>query len=55
VGTSNTYALRKLRKDREDFHGRVVATGYGCRGSLRGGAGRLEPSNGGESGESDRS
>ncbi len=25
VGNSNTYALRKLRKDREDLHGRVLA------------------------------
>ncbi len=25
TGTSNTYALRKLRKDREDLHGRVLA------------------------------
>jgi hypothetical protein len=25
TGNSNTYALRKLRKDREDLHGRVLA------------------------------
>ncbi len=25
VGNSNTYALRRLRKDREDLHGRVLA------------------------------
>ena len=26
TGTSNTYALRKLRKDRPDLHGRAVCS-----------------------------